>query len=75
MLEDYLIECLHENTDFCLNFKEIPNPDFVPRFRTKYEKEFEKLKNLQGKNHEMSDDQDGKAAGKSSISTNTTLSR
>lgn len=32
-LEEYLIECIHENTDFCLSFKEIPNPDFVKRFR------------------------------------------
>jgi hypothetical protein len=45
-LEEYLIECIHENTDFCLSFKEVPNPDFVQRFRVRYEKEFEKLRNL-----------------------------
>ena len=32
-LEQYLIECVHENTDFCLSFKRIPNPDFVKRFK------------------------------------------
>ena len=32
-LEEFLIECVHEGTDFCLSFKDIPNPDFQPRFR------------------------------------------
>jgi hypothetical protein len=32
-LEEFLIECVHEGTDFCLSFKEIPNPDFEKRFR------------------------------------------
>jgi hypothetical protein len=32
-LEEYLIECIHDKIDFCFSFKEIPNPDFVPRFR------------------------------------------
>ena len=45
-LEEFLIECIHENTDFCLSEKDIPNPDFVKRFRVQDEKEFEKLKNL-----------------------------
>ena len=27
------IECIYEETDFCLNYKEIPNPDFEKRFR------------------------------------------
>jgi len=78
-LEEYLIECIHESTDFCLNFKEIPNPDFVTRFRSQYEREFEKLANLQslnGKNHNDSDDgMDGRAVGKQSASTMATLSR
>lgn len=42
-LEEFLIECIHEATDFCLSFKEVPNPDFEPRFRQKYESEFLKL--------------------------------
>jgi hypothetical protein len=32
-LEEFLIECIYEETDFCLNYKEIPNPDFEKRFR------------------------------------------
>jgi hypothetical protein len=42
-LEEFLIECIHEGTDFCFSFKEIPNPEFVKRFRSQFEKEFEKL--------------------------------
>jgi hypothetical protein len=45
-LEEFLIECIHEGTDFCLSFKEVPNPDFEPRFRQKYESEFLKLQTL-----------------------------
>lgn len=45
-LEEYLIECINENTDFCLSFKEIPNADFVKRFRNKYENEFVKIETL-----------------------------
>ena len=54
-----MIECIHDNTDFCLSFKEVPNPDFLTRFRTKYETEFikiETIKNIrEGKN--ASDDE------------------
>ena len=45
-LEEYLIECVHEGTDFCFSYKDIPNPDFTKRFRTQYENEFIKLKAL-----------------------------
>ena len=45
-LEEFLIECIHEGTDFCLNFKEIPNPDFEKRFRQQYENEFLKFNSL-----------------------------
>jgi len=45
-LEEFLIECIFEGTDFCLSFKEVPNPDFVPRFRQKYDSEFLKLQAL-----------------------------
>ena len=45
-LEEFLIECIHEGTDFCLSFKEVPNPDFEPRFRQKFESEFLKLQTL-----------------------------
>ena len=45
-LEEFLIECVHEGTDFCLSFKEIPNPDFEKRFRQQYEQEFFKLETL-----------------------------
>ncbi len=45
-LEEFLIDCIHEGNDFCLSFKEIPNPDFEPRFRQKYESEFTKLQAL-----------------------------
>ena len=75
-LEEFLIECIYENTDFCLSFKEIPNPDFVKRFRTQYEKEFEKLKVLstldgskRGDNDENMSDDESRINGKQSIST------
>jgi hypothetical protein len=32
-LEDYLIESIFENTDFCLSFKEIPSPEFLRLFK------------------------------------------
>lgn len=53
-LEEFLIECVHEKIDFCLSFKEIPNPDFEPRFRTQFANEFLKLESLQN----MSDNDD-----------------
>lgn len=46
-LEEYLIECIHEETDFCLAFREIPNPDFIRRFKQQYQTEFLKLETLQ----------------------------
>lgn len=48
-----MIESIHEETDFCFNFKEIPNADFVKRFREKYANEFLKLQSL------VNDDSDG----------------
>ena len=45
-LEEFLIDCIHEGTDYCLSFKEIPNPDFIKRFRQQYENEFIKLETL-----------------------------
>ena len=42
-LEDYLIECIFFKTDFCLSFKEIPNEEFVERFREKYVDQFQAL--------------------------------
>ena len=77
-LEEFLIECIHENTDFCLSFKEIPNPDFVPRFRQQYEKEFEKLVNLSkldSKNLHDDLNSDDDMGGRPSISTQHSLSR
>ena len=46
-LEEYLIESIHEETDFCLNFKMIPSQDFVKRFRQQYSNEFLKMETLQ----------------------------
>lgn len=45
-LEQYLIECVHEGIDFCLSFKNIPNPDFIPRFRQKFSSDFKRLEAL-----------------------------
>jgi hypothetical protein len=45
-LEQYLIECIQDNVDFCFNFKEIPNPEFLPRFKARYEAEFIKMEAL-----------------------------
>jgi hypothetical protein len=42
-LEDFLIDSIFEKTDFCLSFRQIPNPDFVPMFRQKFESEFSRL--------------------------------
>jgi hypothetical protein len=58
-LEEYLIECVHEKTDFCLSFKEIPNPDFEGRFRQQYANEFLKMESLE----QMSDDAGNGADG------------
>jgi hypothetical protein len=73
-LEEFLIECIHESTDFCLSFREIPNAEFVPRFRQQYEKEFEKLANFSKVNQAASDEEDI-AGGRPSISTHQSLSR
>ena len=37
---------MHEGTDFCLSFPQIPNPDFERRFRTQYANDFLKLETL-----------------------------
>lgn len=42
-LEDFLIESVFQETDFCLSFKEIPNPDFLAIFKAKHESEFRSL--------------------------------
>jgi hypothetical protein len=42
-LEDYLIESIHEKTDFCLSFRQIPNPEFLKMFTKKYENELARL--------------------------------
>jgi len=72
-LEEFLIECVHEGTDFCLSFKEIPNPDFESRFRQKYESEFFKLQTLSkldGKNADSgSDGEDNTQIGTSGYSS------
>jgi hypothetical protein len=61
-LEEFLIECIHDSIDFCLSFKDVPNPDFEPRFRQKYESEFLKLQTLSsldsGKQNIQSDAED-----------------
>ena len=75
-LEEFLIECIHESTDFCLSFREIPNAEFVPRFRQQYEKEFEKLANFSSKINQPGSDEEDMAGGRPSISTsNQSLSR
>lgn len=45
-LEQFLIESIYEKTDFCLSFSEIPNAEFVQRFRQQYANEFSKLEVL-----------------------------
>ena len=42
-LEIFLVECVNDNIDFCLSFRKIPNHDFVPRFKSRFEAEFMKL--------------------------------
>ena len=42
-LEDYLIECIFFKTDFCLSYKQIPNEDFVERFKEKFADQFQAL--------------------------------
>lgn len=68
-LEEFLIECIHEGTDFCFSFKEIPNPDFIKRFRSQYENEFNKLQSLAKFDSKtegaMSDDEDASMMTKS----------
>ena len=59
-LEEFLIECIHEGTDFCLSFKQIPNPQFVRRFKQQYANEFLKLQTLERLGE---DEEEGVAAG------------
>jgi hypothetical protein len=44
--EQWLALALHENRDFSLSIKSIPDPNFVKMFKEKYEMEFIKLKAL-----------------------------
>lgn len=55
-LEEFLIESIHEETDFCLSFKAIPNPDFVSRFKKQYANEFLKLQTLRDLDKSDSDE-------------------
>jgi len=32
-LEKFLIEAIHNGSEFCLSYKDIPNPTFVERFK------------------------------------------
>lgn len=52
-LEQYLIDCVHEKTDFCLSFKRIPNDDFIQRFRQKFASDFIKLEALKDIDSDM----------------------
>ncbi|CDW79166.1 UNKNOWN [Stylonychia lemnae] len=63
-LEEYLIECVYEKVDFCFNFKEIPNPDFIPRFQQQFQNEFMKIEALEN----MSEEEDKQALEKASQS-------
>ncbi len=69
-LEEFLIECIHEGTDFCLSFKDIPNAEFVRRFRQQYENEFNRLRALSGLNggNDNSDDEEPTQTTKPSVS-------
>ena len=68
-LEEFLIESIHTNADFCLSFKEIPNPTFVEKFKKQYENEFLKLQALsrldanEGDGVMMSDDDEMNTRG------------
>ena len=42
-LERYLIEAIYYKYDFCLSFKDFPNPEFVDLHRQKYADEFQQL--------------------------------
>ena len=39
-LERYLVEAIYYGYDFCLGFKEFPNPEFVRQHKEKYIEEF-----------------------------------
>jgi hypothetical protein len=45
-LEDFLIESIFYEVDFCFSFSHIPSPDFLKLFRAKHESDFIKLKML-----------------------------
>lgn len=53
-LEDFLIESIFNQVDFCFSFPEIPNSDFLKIFKAKHESDFMKLKTEQ-------DDQEGES--------------
>jgi len=41
-----LVEMIHYCVDFCFSFAEIPNKEFVERFRNQYIMEFDRLEAL-----------------------------
>lgn len=57
ILEEYLIESIHEGIDYCLGFKEIPSPEFLKRFKAKYANEFLKLEALKNLEDGSSDEE------------------
>lgn len=52
-LEEYLIQSIFEKTAYSLSLKEIPNEQFLERFKAKYQSDFLKLELL--KKDELSD--------------------
>lgn len=46
-VEQWLAKAIHTNLDFCFSVKQIPSPDFIPNFRSKYEVEFIRLDTME----------------------------
>lgn len=48
-LETFLIESIIDETPFSHSMKEIPNEDFIPRFRQQFESEFTRIEAIKNK--------------------------
>lgn len=73
-LEEFLIESIHTNADFCLSFKDIPNPNFVEKFKKQYENEFLKLQALSRLDRDGGDMEGGIMSDDDDLNTRGTYS-
>ena len=42
-VEEYLVDCIYNNIEYAIAFHEIPNSEFVDRFKKQFESDFLRL--------------------------------